>query len=135
MTTMGRSFGVTVVLAFLVASAGCKQILALHERAEALDGGEASGSGGTSGAMPEGGGHDANPTGPVAGMCGALVHTTQACADCMDTSCCEEANGCHDDTSCGLAFGCIGNCGDDGACRARCTQFYNRADALIKVNA
>jgi hypothetical protein len=52
----------------------------------------------------------------------------------MDKSCCAEATACRSDPACSLEADCLSQCGDDGACRARCAQFYNRGDALIHLN-
>jgi len=52
----------------------------------------------------------------------------------MDRNCCTEASACQVDSSCNTAFDCLARCADDGACRARCAQFYNRDDALLQVN-
>jgi hypothetical protein len=119
MTLLGRDFGIAVAAFFLIALSGCKQMLGLHERSEALqvDGGDAG----------------AAIYKPVAGQCGALRHQSAACAACMDANCCTEASACHADPSCDPAFDCNTNCGDDATCRARCTTFFTRAPTLVDV--
>jgi len=131
MVSSRRKDGVAVVFALFVAVSGCKQILGLHERTEEVD----AGTGVT--ATPDAAtpGRDAERPVFVVGSCGSLSHPSQACADCMDNSCCTQAMACHDDASCDVEFDCLLQCGDDGACRARCTQFYNRADSLLEVSA
>jgi len=53
----------------------------------------------------------------------------------MDANCCEKANACHDDGACAAEVDCLFRCSSDGACRARCNQFYNRVDALLDTTA
>lgn len=113
-----RKVGVTVIVVFLLATSACKQILGLHERTEDVDAGS-----------------QVVASNPVAGSCGPITHPSQACANCMDRNCCDEATACEQDPACKLEVDCLLPCGDDGACRARCTQFFNRGEALIRVSA
>jgi hypothetical protein len=117
MTLSGRDFRVAVAASALAALPGCKQILGLHDRAEAqTDGG-------------------AQVIKPVTGACGTLRHPSASCAACMDTNCCDQASACHDDPACDPAWDCNMTCGDDGACRARCTTFFTRAESLVELSA
>ena len=122
MTLSGRDFGVAVVACSLAALLGCKQILDLHDRSEAIanDGGAADG---------------ATISRPVLGLCGPLRHASASCADCMDAKCCDEANACHGDPACDPAFDCNMMCGDDGTCRARCSSFFTRSETFVDVSA
>jgi hypothetical protein len=120
MAGLGRNIGVIVGIASLLATTACKQLLGLHEREQAV----------ATDAAP-----DVVTTKPAVGSCGSVTHPSQACADCMDHSCCTEATACRADPACGLEVDCLSECGDDGACRARCTQFYNRGERLIAVDA
>ena len=120
MTDLGREVRV-VVFASLMALPACKQILGLHERSEVVASRDAEAS-------------ETGPT-PVSGKCAPLAHPSQTCADCMDQSCCAQATSCHDDPACKPAFDCLFECGNDGACRARCAQFYNRGNTLIELDA
>jgi hypothetical protein len=117
MTLSGRDFRVAVAAFVLAALPGCKQILGLHDRSEGIQD-----DGGT------------QVIKPVAGQCGSLRHPSASCAACMDQNCCPEATACHDDPACDPAWDCNMTCGDDGACRARCTTFFTRANTLVDVN-
>src|SRR5258706_10686337 len=131
MASLRRKAGLPAGFIAPPGATACKQILGLGEGADYVD----SGSTGT-GMMPApDAGPDAEHLPPTAGQCGSLTHPSATCADCMDQNCCTEATACHDDSSCNVAFDCLAQCADDGACRARCTQFYNRDDALLKVHA
>jgi len=123
---LGRNVGVTVGIAFLLVLSSCKQILGLHDRGEIVE---------TSDAGETDAGADTYVPMPAVGKCGQAVHPSQACADCMDQNCCTQTSACQDDAACKLEFDCLFQCGDDGACRQRCTQFYNRAEPLIEVTA
>jgi hypothetical protein len=133
MASWGRNIGVTVGLASLLVGPGCKQLLGLHERGELVE----AGTEGTE--MPDAEspdvGADRDHPNPAVGQCGSQNHPSQACADCVDRNCCAEATACHDDPSCSLESDCLFQCGDDGACRARCIQFYNRSEPLLAESA
>jgi hypothetical protein len=109
----------------LIVLPACKQILGLHERSEYVA---------TSDAGPDAETPDTGPP-PARGQCGQVMHPSQACADCMDQSCCDELTACKGDPACELEFDCQFKCGDNGACRARCNQFYNRGEPIIAVGA
>jgi hypothetical protein len=100
----------------------CKQILGLQDRSELVETSDAGDAA-----------SDVVTPVPTKGMCGGATHPSQACADCMDQNCCAETTACENDPACKLEFDCLYQCGDDGACRARCTQFYNRGEPLIQV--
>jgi hypothetical protein len=116
MTLSRRDVGLAVAVFFLTAMPGCKQILGLQDRVE-VD-------------------QDAGATvvKPVNGQCGGLRHINAACAACMDTNCCAEAEACHGSEECDPAFDCSTTCGDDGACRARCNSFFARPASLVNIN-
>ena len=118
MTLSGRDFRVAVAAFTLAALPGCKQILGLHDRTEAQQD-----DGGT------------QVIKPVTGQCGSLRHPSASCAACMDTKCCDQATACHGDPACDPAWDCNMACGDDGACRARCTSFFTRAESLAEIGA
>src|SRR5258705_14009208 len=111
MARLGRNIGVTVGIALLLALSGCKQLFGLHERSEEVVTADA--------------GPDVQVVDPAVGTCGAITHPSRACADCMDRNCCTEATACRGDAACALEIDCLSDCGDEGTCRARCTQFYN----------
>jgi hypothetical protein len=113
-----RSAGVAVMLS----AAGCLQILGLHDRAEATDGG----LGGDTDA--------ANSVVAVAGQCGMLLHNSASCAACMDQNCCSEARACAGTPACKEASDCLASCGD-ATCRARCAAFYTLPDTLIALRS
>jgi len=117
MTLSGRDVGIAVAAFLLTALPGCKQILGLHDRSE--------------GVQEDGG---TQVIRPVAGQCGLLRHPSGSCAACMDQNCCPEATACHGDPACDPAWDCNVACGDDGACRSRCTTFFTRADSLVDVS-
>src|SRR6267154_3797420 len=114
MASLRRKVGLTVGFISLFGVAGCKQILGLTERGDSFDAG-----------LTEAG---VAPPVTVIGQCGSLAHPSTTCAECMDRNCCTEASACQVDSSCNTAFDCLARCADDGACRARCAQFYNRDD-------
>jgi hypothetical protein len=99
----------------LLATAGCVQILGLHDRTE------------SDSVVPEGGA-------PVAGECGALQHSSASCASCMDHSCCAQARACGSDPACQEASACLAACIDDG-CRAQCAVFYSLPDTLVALRS
>src|SRR5689334_22655494 len=113
--TSGRDLRVAVAASLLAALPGCKQILGLHDRAEVEQ------DGGT------------QVIKPTPGQCGGLKHPSESCAACMDTNCCTEATACHADGACDPAWDCNMACGDDGACRARCTTFFTRAASYVDL--
>src|SRR5262245_51037489 len=119
MASLQRNVGVAVGFTWVLATLACKQILGLEERRELIDAG-------TSNPMTGDSGPDAKPPEPVQSKCGSVMHPSQTCPDCMGQNCCDEAAECHGDSSCDVAFECLFKCGDDGACRARCSQFYSR---------
>jgi hypothetical protein len=112
--------------AMLISAAGCVQVLGLHERSEATDGGAGGNQSDTGGGV--------NSVASVAGQCGMLQHSSSACASCMDQSCCAEARGCAGDPACKEASDCLASCGD-AACRARCGAFYALPDTLIALRS
>jgi hypothetical protein len=109
--------------AVLASTAGCAQILGLHERTESTEG--ASGS--DAGKAP-----DSAALGE--GQCGELVHASVSCASCMDQSCCAEARACAGDPACQEASECLASCTDAG-CRARCGVFYALPETLIALRS
>jgi hypothetical protein len=108
MTTRRLSHVLIAALLALGASAGCRQVLDLHNRTEAA---------------PDGG--DAVLATPVAGRCGGLYPTAD-CAKCMGgTECCAAATECSADTDCAPTADCFFACADDdSSCRGRCTYLY-----------
>src|SRR5436190_632912 len=125
MGSLGHRLGVLILLAWLLGATGCKQILGLHERTEEItldDGGDVD-AGGTAEAAPM----------ITIGTKVPLRYPSPECAACMDSKCATEAQACHDDTSCAPEFDCFLDCGDDGACRSRCSTFYSRTDPVIVI--
>ncbi len=107
------------VIAFvLLATAGCAQILGLHDRPEAGD----AGAGSDDSVLL------------TAGECGQLIHPSVSCASCMDESCCAQAIACAEDTACREASDCLAAC-TDASCRATCAAFYTLPDTLIALRA
>jgi len=104
----------------LLVTAGCEQILSLHERSEA------TGSGAASDAQSD--------AGDVTGHCGPLLEPSASCASCMDKSCCAEADACAKDPACQEASSCLAAC-TDSACRAQCDEFYSLPDALVALRS
>jgi hypothetical protein len=114
----GATVGRIAAGAMLLLLAGCVQILTLHERTEAVDGGSSASVG--------------PPT--VTGQCGMLRHPSESCAACMDQSCCAEARNCSTDLACQEASDCLVSC-TDAACRARCGVFYSLPDSLVDLRS
>jgi hypothetical protein len=106
----------------LVVGSGCVQVLGLHERSEAADGGVG----------PSGTGADSVFVG--AAQCGQLASTSASCASCMDQDCCAESKACAADPACVEASGCLAGC-SDADCRARCSVFYSLPDTLIALRS
>jgi hypothetical protein len=111
----------------LLGTFGCKQILGLSERAADLE----SDSGGDDGGLAEAGPVSTITTGTKV----ALRYPSPDCAACMDAKCETEAKACFDDSACNPEFDCFLDCGDDGACRSRCSTFYSRTEALIDITS
>ncbi|MGO9834100.1 MAG: carboxypeptidase-like regulatory domain-containing protein [Polyangiaceae bacterium] len=63
---------------------------------------------------------DNPPEDLVTSICG-LPYGTNACASCVDTSCCTESTACAMDPACSAYEGCLGNCNGDPSCRSQCT--------------
>lgn len=116
-----------IAVVTLVATAGCVQILGLHDRSEATDGG----SGANDSVFEAGRGGSSTA---VAGQCGELLHSSASCASCMDQSCCAEARACAGDAACREASDCLASCAD-ATCRAQCAAFYTLPDSLIALRA
>jgi hypothetical protein len=100
---------------------GCMQILGLHDRPEAADGGAGAAA-------------DDSSAVPVTGTCGKLLHPSSSCASCMDQSCCTQAQACAADPACDEASNCIASC-TDAACLARCDSFYTLPSTLVALRA
>lgn len=128
MGRLGQKVGFLVAVMTLVGAGGCKQILNLQERsAQSVDdAGDPDADTATEAAAP------LNIT---VGTVVPLRYPSPECAACMDAKCVTEAQACHADTSCDPEFDCLLDCGDDGACRTRCDNFYSRTDAVIDVNS
>jgi hypothetical protein len=119
MTASGRAYAVAAAAFLFTLLPGCKQVLGLNERTEGLqntDGGNVV-------------------IKPVPGVCGGLLHASDACAACMDANCCDLATACGQDPTCDPAYDCNTSCGDDGTCRARCNTFFTRSDSFVEVSA
>jgi hypothetical protein len=116
-----------VAVVALAGAAGCVQVLGLHERLEAADGGP----GGNDSVFDAASGALAST---AVGQCGQLTHASASCASCMDLACCAEARACAGDPACHEASDCLASCAD-AACRARCTDFYAQPDTLISLRS
>jgi len=113
----------------VLATAGCEQILSLHERSEATDGG-------VSDLAVAAGGEQADARAPGTGHCGPLLYTSMSCAACMDKSCCSEAKACANDPACHEASECLASCAEtDATCRARCAEFYTLPETLMALRS
>jgi hypothetical protein len=106
----------------LLPTAGCEQILSLHERSVATDGG----------AAPDAGPAVAEQL--ATGHCGSLPEPSASCATCMDKSCCSAEEACAKDPACQEASSCVAACAD-AACRAQCALFYTLPDTLIALRS
>lgn len=111
----------------LLAAAGCEQIIGLHDRPEATDGGSV-----TAASLSDGG----RPTEAAltTSACGALPTPSSACASCVEQSCCAAAQACAGDPACKEASTCLAGCADD-ACRAQCAAFYSLPPTLMALRS
>jgi hypothetical protein len=114
----GFPFGPIAVIALVATSAGCQQILGLHERPERAEAADANGVGVAS----------------TVSQCGALPQPSESCASCMDQHCCAQAQACAAIPACEEASDCLANC-SDATCMAQCNLFYTLPTTLVALRA
>ncbi len=109
---------VAAALTTLPLAVSCRQVLGIEERKLKVE-------------TPDAGGHRS-----IASTCGSFTQPSDACAKCMDTACCDEANACAGDTTCKAAYRCIQGCkAGDADCATWCLGSYSRPASLAPLTA
>lgn len=99
----------TVIAGVLMLAVACRQLVGIGD--------EPPTAAPDAGPVGRDGAADAGPS------CG-IAYAGASCERCLEGACCESAKTCAKGTACAALEGCLGACGGDPTCRARCVDAH-----------